>query len=156
MKKKKLWAAMAALLLLTLRLLTNTPESEDQDFQAAKVSHVIDGDTIWVEIEEEEFKVRMIGVDTPERGETFYQEATDYTRQHLEGKVIYLEKDRSDTDRYDRLLRYIWLEVPKDQSEEEKDQKLFNGFLVREGLAKIVTFEPDTKYHTYYEKLGAK
>ena len=73
------------------------------------VIRVIDGDTIEVNIAGESYKVRYIGIDTPElddeRAEfcALAQEATRYNRQLVEGKTIRLERDISESDRYGRI-----------------------------------------------------
>lgn len=124
-----------------------------EDFEPAIVTKVIDGDTIWVEINGVEEKVRFIGVNTPEKGETGYEEAREYTTLMLLGKHVLLEIDTSDTDQYERLLRYIWFDIPTDTSDEEKTTKLFNGMLLSAGYAEIATYKPDTKYLDYYNRL---
>lgn len=124
------------------------------DLEVATVERVVDGDTIEVKIDGEKFKVRLIGVDTPETKhprkpvEPYGKEASECTKKKLDGKKVYLEKDVSDTDRYGRLLRYVWLKKP------DKDKKLteemlkdnFNLTLVKEGYGKSSTFPPDVKY----------
>ncbi len=78
--------------------------------QTASVSRVIDGDTIELA---GGAKVRYIGIDTPEIGsrnpECFGMEAKEYNRQLVEGKEVILVKDVSETDRYGRLLRYVFV-----------------------------------------------
>ena len=67
----------------------------------AFVTKVIDGDTIWVKINNEEKKVRFIGINCPEytsKIEPYGKEATQYTTDNLLGKTIYLQKDVSETD----------------------------------------------------------
>ena len=109
---------------------------------AAQVVRVIDGDTIDVVIDGVQFRVRYIGVDTPEthhpsRGvEPFGFEATEANRALVEGKTVYLEKDISETDRYGRLLRYVWL----------ADGRMVNEVLTAEGYAQVSTYPPDVKY----------
>lgn len=98
----------------------------------ANVTEVIDGDTFVISTGE---KVRLIGVDTPERGEPYYEEAKQYMVDNLLGRTVRLEADVSDTDRYGRLLRYVWL-----------DSSMVNNDLVRSGLAVSKTYEPDTYY----------
>lgn len=73
------------------------------------VIKVIDGDTIVIE---GGYRVRYIGIDTPEirpREEAYAIEAWQANRQMVEGKRVRLEKDVSETDRYDRLLRYVYV-----------------------------------------------
>ena len=54
----------------------------------------------------------------------------------LTGKKEYIEKDAGDTDKYGRLLRYVYTE----------DGKMFNEVLVQEGYAQVMTIQPNVKY----------
>lgn len=69
---------------------------------------MIDGDTIELEGGE---RVRLLCIDTPERGQPGYTEATEFLRGLVEGKRVRLEADpeHADRDRFGRLLRYVWL-----------------------------------------------
>ena len=86
-----------------------------QDGMRAKVTKVIDGDTIVVEIDDELFKVRLIGVDTPETVhpfqpvEEFGKQASDYVKGLLNNQTITLDFDENKMDKYNRLLAYIYL-----------------------------------------------
>lgn len=71
----------------------------------ATVVRVIDGDTIEVDIGGSLYKVRYIGIDTPEIGQPSGEEAATVNAELVSGKTVYLEKDVSETDRYGRLLR---------------------------------------------------
>ena len=114
----------------------------------AQVERVIDGDTIQVRFEGKSFTVRLIGVDTPETKrptkavQYFGREATAFTKAHLEGKTVALEKDRTgDTvDRYGRLLRYVLL-----------DGDNFNARLIREGYAHAYRRFPFSKRTEFIE-----
>lgn len=108
------------------------------------VTEVIDGDTIKVE---GDTTVRLIGIDTPETKDPrrpvgcFGKEAANETKSLLSNKVVILQKDVSETDKYGRLLRYVFLPL-------ENGQTLFvNDYLVREGFAKVLTYPPDVKYN---------
>ena len=115
---------------------------------ASTATRVIDGDTIEVNIAGTIYKVRYIGIDTPElddeRAEfcALAQEATRYNRQLIEGKNIRLEEDTSNIDKYGRLLRYVYV-----------DDIFVNAELVRQGLAYAKAYPPDTKYQDYLEEL---
>jgi micrococcal nuclease len=87
-------------------------------------------------------RVRYIGMDTPEMSplEPFAREATQANRDLVEGKTVRLEKDVSDTDRYGRLLRYVWV-----------DSTMVNLELVRRGLARAHAYPPDTRYQLLLE-----
>lgn len=137
-----------------------------EEFQKATLVRVVDGDTIVVDIEGEEYKVRLIGINTPESvasqeyldrtGKENTEEgksASDYTKKLLENvETVYLEKDVSETDRYDRLLRYVWLEMPEDKENiNEIATKMLNGLLLLERIAAPATYEPDTSYEEDFE-----
>jgi len=79
-----------------------------QNEQIGVVIVVIDGDTIDVEIDGEVHRNRYIGVNTPERNEDCYDEASEANSLMIEGKSVRLVKDKSETDRYGRLLRYVY------------------------------------------------
>lgn len=144
---------------------TNTsakPENNKIDksnFEEAYVKRVVDGDTIIVTINKKDYRVRFIGIDTPEsttKIEEYGIEASNYTKEMLTGKTVYLEKDVRNTDKYDRLLRYIWLEIPNEISSTEISEKMFNAILLKEGYANIFTYPPDIKYAKYFKPLEAE
>ena len=118
----------------------NKTNFDKENLQKAKVTRVVDGDTIIINNNE---RVRLILVNSPEsvhpdesKNTKFGEKASNFTKKILENKIIYLEKDVSNRDKYDRLLRYVYLE----------DGTLFNELLVKEGYAKITTYPPDIKY----------
>jgi len=76
--------------------------------EAALVTRIIDGDTIEVKIGEEIYPLRYIGIDTPEQGENFAVYAANRNGELVSWKWVTLVKDESETDRYDRLLRYVF------------------------------------------------
>ena len=94
------------------------------------VTKVIDGDTIEIETEE---RVRLICIDSPETNEPYYTEAKNFLISYILNKKVKLVKDVSETDRYGRLLRYIYLE-----------DEFVNGVLVEEGYARVYRYSPDT------------
>lgn len=111
-----------------------------------KVIRVVDGDTIEVEINGTPKKLRYIGVNTPETVDPrksvqcFGKEASDENKRLLDGKMIYLEKDISETDKFGRLLRFVYLSL------DDGTTLFVNDYLVREGFAQVDTFPPDVKY----------
>lgn len=145
-------------------------ESKDfGDFQTAKLVRVVDGDTIVVDISGEELSVRLIGIDTPEsvasqnyldrtgKENTWEgKNASDYVKNMLaRTETVYLQRDVSDTDRYGRLLRYVWLEIPNDDKDiEEISTKMLNGILVWEGIAEPAAYAPDTAHQEDFEYLA--
>ena len=106
------------------------------------VERVVDGDTIVLQGDQ---RVRYIGVDTPEVGgavEPFGPEASDFNRRLVDGARVRLERDVSETDRYDRLLRYVYA-----------GDILVNAELVREGYAEAMDYPPDTRYASCFDAL---
>ena len=79
---------------------------KDYSGETSVVSRVIDGDT--VELIDGE-RVRLIGIDTPEKGNKCYKESAIRLSELVEGKDVILERDVEDKDRYGRLLRFIFL-----------------------------------------------
>lgn len=102
----------AAILLILIIPLLFTPAFADD---LVKVKRVIDGDTIVVEIDGKNEKIRLIGVDTPETKhpqkpvERFGKEAYLFTQRMVEGKEVRLEFDWQKRDKYGRLLAYVYL-----------------------------------------------
>ena len=110
--------------------------------QVAQVVSITDGDTIRVQFGGREYPVRYIGMDTPETHfgvEPLGPEAADANARLVEGKQVVLEKDVSETDKYGRLLRYVWLR-------DDSGWLLVNLELVRLGFAQVATYPPDVKY----------
>lgn len=105
---------------------------------------VVDGDTVDISpAVEGRDRVRLIGVDTPETRDPdcgvqpYGEEASKFTKGELEGEEVELEFDVERTDRYDRLLAYLY---PRDEEE------MFNETLLEEGYAQVATFPPNVKY----------
>jgi len=79
------------------------------------VTKVIDGDTIEADCEHRHEKIRLIGVDTPEKSgpekpaQFFSEEAADFTRKMTEGRRVRIESDAEREDRYGRRLGYLYL-----------------------------------------------
>lgn len=61
----------------------------------------------------------------------------------------------SETDKYGRLLRYIWIERPtsNEPSNEEVRTKCFNAILLAGGYANVSTFPPDLKYVDLFRQI---
>lgn len=124
--------------------ITLIPTSTPQPRQLVKLSYVIDGDTIIVN---GAIKVRYIGINTTELrtkttpDECYSREALAENKKLLDNKQIFLQKDVSETDKYGRLLRYVWA-----------DNIFVNDFLIRNGFAMIETIPPDTKYYRQFKQ----
>ena len=113
----------------------------------AAVTKVVDGDTIWVDLDGDglgDDKVRYILIDTPETYggvECYGPEAMARNRELVEDRVIGQQADRSDRDRYQRLLRYVWAT--------EAD---VGAVLIREGLGRVAIYD-DTRHLCQYLEL---
>jgi len=111
----------------------------------ATVVRVIDGDTIVVDLDGQEVRVRYIGMDTPESVEPgtpvafMATEAADANARLLGTGPVILETDVSDTDRFGRLLRNVWVE-------RDGAWAMVGLDLVSQGYAHVTTFPPDVKY----------
>lgn len=111
------------------------------------VSKVVDGDTIILDSGK---TVRYIGIDAPEisRGkECFAQESTRENSNLVFGKSVRLEKDVSETDKYGRLLRYVYV-----LDDESKKEVFVNEYLVRMGFALASTYPPDVRYRDLFRQ----
>lgn len=105
-----------------------------------RVTRVIDGDTFTIDTGK---TIRMIGMNTPElyprdgsTQECFAPEATARTIELIFQKNVRLVRDISDTDRYGRLLRYVYV-----------GDTFVNKKLVVDGFARVRAYKPDTKHH---------
>jgi endonuclease YncB( thermonuclease family) len=113
--------------------------------QQAIVVDVTDGDTIAVEVDGARYSVRYVGVDAPEQSGPFTEaeslgaEAEQANALLVGGQTVHLERDVSDVDRFDRLLRYVWLDTPSGWT-------MVNREMVRLGLAEARDYEPDTRW----------
>lgn len=104
------------------------------------VVRVVDGDTIVVKIDDEEEKVRLLCIDTPERGQKGYKEATNYLRQIITNKVK-LEYDGKKRGAYGRLLAYVWL----------KNGNMANIEMIKAGHTAYYTKYGKGKYKELFE-----
>lgn len=128
------------LLILTLMLIILTGCDNNRLEGPFKVTKVIDGDT--VELNNSQ-KVRFSGINTPETGECYYQEAKARLGELLLGKDVMLEKDKTNIDKYDRELRYVYT-----------DGLMANSIMVEEGYARVFDkYKDDTKKYEELKKI---
>ena len=106
-----------------------------------------DGDTITVDMEGKQEKIRFIGVDTPETQDPrkpvqcFGKAASQFTKDVIGSNRVRLEADptNSNRDRYQRLLRYVYL----------PDGTLVNKRIIQEGYGFALTGFPFTKMEEF-------
>ncbi len=110
--------------------------SEGQAFPlSAAVAHVDDGDTITLA---DGRQVRYLGIDAPERGEPFHEEARAQNRREVQGHAVTLRSGGPEmTDRYGRMLALVFVEGGEGSS-----GRSVNAALVRAGLASIYVTGP--------------
>jgi micrococcal nuclease len=80
------------------------PEGATGSWRSARV---VDGDTLDVSSPRGDVTVRVIGINAPESGECFAEEATDALAALVAGQELVLVADRSDLDQFERSLRYV-------------------------------------------------
>jgi micrococcal nuclease len=107
--------------------------------EQARVSYIVDGDTVRLE---DGRAVRYLGIDTPEIGEYYYEEATEKNREFVEGKVVELHPGSRNIDDYGRYLRYVYI-----------DGIFVNAELVAQGYAKAYRKGPEEEYSLYLFQL---
>lgn len=137
------------------------------------VKAVEDGDTFVLASDQ---RVRLIGINAPERGNDGFETATNALGGFIVGKTVYLEYDRYQDDKYGRLLAWVWVGcegdpafMPADYMHMSKNQsrpglmqnpkgctngKLVNEEMVRAGFAHVVTYQDrgELKYETRLKK----
>ena len=113
------------------------------------VVRVIDGDTIVVYINEREEKVRLIGINTPERVDLrklvqcFGKESSDKMKELLNNAQVFLKSDstQDNRDKYGRLLRYVY----------KADGTFLNQIMVEEGYAYEYTYRFPYQYQKEFK-----
>ncbi|MEM4455874.1 MAG: thermonuclease family protein [Archaeoglobaceae archaeon] len=108
-----------------------------QSHQRAFVVEVVDGDTIRLENGE---LVRLLGINAPEKGQRFYEDAKNRLEELVKGKEVLMERDARDRDNYGRLLRYVYV-----------NGTFVNLVMVKEGLAYAYIVEK-LKYENDFRK----
>jgi len=114
-------------------------------FQEARVTDVNDGDTVTLLINGRIHRTRLIGIDAPEMGQKPWG---DRSKEHLigiikqNGWMVYVETDIVKTDKYNRLLAYLWT----------KGNELINERMLRDGYAVLFTIQPNSKHVQRFKK----
>jgi micrococcal nuclease len=132
--------------------------SEPSGPLTARVTHVVDGDTIDVALPGGgEETVRYIGIDTPETVkpdspvECGGPKAHAVSERLVGGKTVTLRFDAERRDVYDRLLAYVYL-----PAEAGRRPLFVNAELVRRGLARTLTIEPNDSFAELFARLAAR
>jgi len=107
-------------------------ENENFTDSSFSVNKVIDGDTIELK---NNMRIRLIGINTPEKDMYFYEESKGFMEILVSGKQVKLERDTTDKDMYGRYLRYVYL-----------PDIFVNLEMIKSGFANAYTYPPDVKY----------
>lgn len=130
------------------------------ELEPVLLKRVVDGDTLIVtNSNREEVRVRLIGMDTPEsvhpdesKNTSEGELASQYTKSLLKvGQKLYLEYDVQKTDRYNRVLAYVWLS--DDIDPDHLSETMLNAKLVADGYAVAKEFKPNVKYSSLLKSL---
>jgi micrococcal nuclease len=143
------------LLLIAIALLLFGEGDGDDPEQApggreifARVTRVVDGDTVEVRVGDRLEDIRYIGLDTPESvapdepEECFGKQAAKFNSRLVEGEEVRLVFDRERRDRYGRLLAYVYL-----------GDEFVNAALVRRGYARTLMIAPNDRFASLFARL---
>lgn len=127
-------------------------EGHSEDAEAATVVRVVDGDTLVVELDGEEERVRLLNIDTPETVhpsepvECLGPESSAYMEELVSpGDQVVLEFDQERTDHYDRLLAGVYA-----------DDVFINAEMAREGYGEPAYYAPNDRFLTEIEEAWAE
>lgn len=135
---------------------------EDNFLLETTFVRVVDGDTIVVELNGENIKVRFIGVDAPESvhsDESKNTEEGEFAAKYLEsilnGKdTLYIQYDVEQSDVYGRTLAYVWISDKVDITcDTDVENYMLNAMLVKAGVAKAADYPPNTRYQYIFHAL---
>ena len=126
------------------------PTLSDEPVQGelARVTRVVDGDTIEVSLDGAIEDIRLLGIDTPESVkpdspiECFGREASAAAEAFLANAEVTLVRDVEDRDRYGRLLRYVYV-----------GEEMANARLVVNGYATAFTYPPNVRHADLFVRL---
>lgn len=140
-----------AILVILIVVLVTGDGDEPATSTEARVTRVVDGDTVEADVDGTEEDVRYIGVDTPESVkpgtpvECFALKASHFNERLVEGKTVRLEYDAEQRDVYGRLLAYVYL-----------GDTFVNAELVERGYATTLTIPPNTRFADLFARLKEK
>lgn len=115
--------------------------------KTAVVTNVLDGDTFEIDNGQ---TVRMIGIDTPNRGEAGGEEATEYLKDIIDGRTVSLEYDYYQDDKFRRILAYVWVDC-KSSLGCSDGKRMVNWLMVKKNYSEVITYEKRRKLK--YEEL---
>jgi len=154
--KKRIERLISSIIVIAIAFLAEPfirQEARPQNDYLYDVVSVVDGYTIVVNIEGKNTKIRLIGVNTPESVHSDSKKnppegviASDYVKDLLEGKQVYIEYDKEKLDQYKRTLAYVYTE----------DKELVNLKLIELGYGECMFYSPNTKYKKMFDEAMEK
>ncbi len=145
-RKRKRLSLTTIILLIVVLLIIRFVEDIDKDVPVRdrfRISKVVDGDTVELQGGD---KVRLLSIDTPEKGEPYYKEATDLVKQYTLGKLVELQYAEKRRDKYGRLLAYVYV-----------DSIFINKLILGNGLGYLYLFrDTESKMERTKELLEAQ
>ena len=157
-KSKSLWGTLGTLIIVGLYIwleLTGSTEVTVENREQVELVRVVDGDTLIVDYQGEQTRVRLIGINAPE---SVHEDASKNTQEGRDASVflkeyladveyVWLEFDVESKDQYVRALAYVWMNG--DGVDVGKD--MLNGIIVKNGYAEARSYKPNVKYQDELE-----
>ncbi len=131
---------IVALLILSIIIKKHIEKPSRPPIEKTGAARVIDGDTF---VDADGRKIRLLAIDTPEKGEPYYEDAKDELKRIIGNRRLRFEFGPESTDRYGRLLAFVFAD----------DSIFVNARLLEEGLARTYFFEENMLTSPYADHL---
>lgn len=118
------------ILFLTSSLFYYNLTESSSFLKTTQVTRIIDGDTIKIQNDQ---TLRLLGINTPEKNQPYYQEAKQFLIQQIQNKTIEIEIHS--VDKYGRTLAYVFLH-----------NQNINTEILSQGLATLYYYDKDSHY----------
>lgn len=132
---------IVALLILSIIIKKQIEKPSPPPIEETGRVRVIDGDTF---VDADGRKIRLLAIDTPEKGEPYYEDAKDELKRIIDDRRLRFEFGPEANDRYGRLLAFVFAD----------DSIFVNARLLEEGLARAYFFEENMLESPYSDRLG--
>ena len=158
--KKSLLGTIGTLLILALYIWFEFGAPQEinvEEREKVELVRVVDGDTIIVNDQNEQMRVRLIGINSPEsvhedesKNTQEGRDASAFLKEYLaDVAYVWLEFDVEPRDQYERYLAYVWMNAEGTDIGED----MLNGIIVKNGYAEARSYEPNVKYQDELEKV---
>ena len=159
--KKGLLGTIGTIVILAIYILLEVTDGGSEVTAENRIKtelvRVVDGDTIIVNYENENTRVRLIGINSPEsvhedesKNTQEGRDASDFLKEYLaDVDTVWLEFDTEQQDQYERTLAYVWMNAEGTDVGED----MLNGIIVKNGYADARSYEPNVKYQDALEEV---